>query len=69
MSVSSQSTLSIDGHLWNRCYMSVLERCSSYLESTKRKKEGKRPTLGVHYRESTVILNNFIVQSFYLLIP
>ena len=31
--------------------MSVLERCSSYCESTKRKKERQRPTLGVRYSE------------------
>ena len=35
--------------------MSVqLERCSSYCESTKRKKERQRPTLGVPYSEVLV---------------
>ena len=31
--------------------MSMLERCSSYWESRKRKKERQRPTLGVRYSE------------------
>ena len=31
--------------------MSVSERCLSYCESTKRKNERQRPTLGVRYSE------------------
>ena len=31
--------------------MSVLERCASYCESMKRKKERQRPTLDVRYSD------------------
>ena len=44
-----------DGHLWDRHYVSVLERCPSYKESNKAKKQKQGPTLGVRFTEVSVL--------------
>ena len=44
----------LDGNLWDRHCLSILERCPSYNESTKRSKERQGITLGVHLTEASI---------------
>ena len=44
-----------DGHLWDRHKVSVLGRCPSYEESNKGNKQRQGPTLGVRFREVSVL--------------
>ena len=49
-------TLAIkDVHLWDSHNVSVLLRCPSYKESTKRSKERQEPTLGLRFSEVPVL--------------
>ena len=45
----------LDGQLWNRHSVSVLERCPSYRESNKGSEEKQGPTLGIRFTEVSVL--------------
>ena len=45
-----------DEHLWDRHWVSVLERCPSYKESNKGNKQRQGPILGVHFTEVSCLI-------------
>ena len=45
----------LDGHLWDLHYVSILERCLSYRESSKDSKERGGPALGVCFTEVSIL--------------
>ena len=44
-----------EGRLWDWFYVTILERCPSSSESTRRSKARQGPTLGVRFREVSVL--------------